>query len=192
LKLGIFGGTFNPIHNGHVSLALTAQKKLQLDKVLFIPTHTSPFKTDSQPVAALDRLEMVRLATADHPGLEVSSLEVDSGQISYTVNTLDALKSLYPSSTLSNTQFFLLMGADSFSTFNQWKDPDAIRNMSQLAVAARMGNELPNQEGVIIITEEIVPVSASQIRYDLAIGRQPEGISDSVYEYIQKQGLYQS
>jgi nicotinate-nucleotide adenylyltransferase len=186
LKLGVFGGTFNPIHNGHVSLALAAQKTLELDKVLFIPTYTSPFKTDSQTAAALDRLEMVRLATAEYPDFEVSSLEVEGEQISYTVNTLESLKSLYP----ADAQFFLLMGADSFSTFSQWKDPDGIRKMSQLAVAARVGEKLPDQEGVTLITEEIVPVSASQIRGELGQGRSPEGITTEVYEYIQKRGLY--
>ena len=110
-RIAMFGGTFNPIHNAHINLALAFIKKLKLDKLLLIPTGVPPHKTDLDIIYGEHRLNMCRLAVQDYKKIEVSDIEVKRGGKSYTADTLRQLKEIYPDS-----EFFVIMGADMYMT----------------------------------------------------------------------------
>ena len=106
MRIGLFGGTFDPVHNGHLLVAVTAQEQFSLDKVLFIPAWVSPHKQSQGPAAtATDRCEMLKLALAGHKGFELCIAEIERGGVSYTADTLRQLRSRYAPDT-----FFLLLG----------------------------------------------------------------------------------
>ena len=115
MRIGIFGGSFDPIHHGHVILARAAREKLGLDRIVFIPAHQSPHKTEGKPASAEDRLAMIQLATAGEDGFEVADLELHRPPPSYTVDTLRELQTSHP-----NDEFVLLIGADNVSRFETW------------------------------------------------------------------------
>ncbi len=118
-KLGILGGTFNPIHYGHLVAAEEVYDRLKLDRVLFIPSYLPPHKHEEDLPSAVQRLEMVRLATAGNPHFTVSDIEVKREGKSYTIETIDTLRTIHP-----GTELFFITGLDSFfdiQTWNQWK-----------------------------------------------------------------------
>jgi nicotinate-nucleotide adenylyltransferase len=118
-RIGILGGTFNPIHYGHLAASEEVRDRLKLDRVLFIPSCLPPHKQEKDIPSAVQRLEMVRLAIAGNPHFELSDIEVNRGGRSYTVDTIEALRALYPDSEL-----FFITGLDSFleiQTWNHWK-----------------------------------------------------------------------
>lgn len=132
MNIGVFGGSFDPIHYGHLLLAEQCIELAGLDRVLLIPASQSPLK-NRRPVASdRHRMEMLQLAIADHPKLEWSRLEIDRGEISYTVDTLRQLKQAYPDDTLH-----LMMGADSLRDFDRWKEPGEILALSTLLIINR-------------------------------------------------------
>lgn len=135
-KTGIFGGAFNPVHNGHVRLAEEAVKQLKLRRLLIIPTYVSPHKhTDLAPYE--DRAEMCRRAFGHIPGVEVSDIEVRLGGTSYSINTVRALKEMYP-----NEQFFLLIGGDMLFSFDKWYKYESLLKETKVCAAARDGDSL--------------------------------------------------
>ena len=131
-RVGIFGGSFNPIHNAHISLVTAFAKKLKLDKVLIIPTANSPHKAPNSLIDPIHRLNMCKLACEGVKKAEVCDIEITRQGISYTVDTLAMLKELYPDSEL-----FLLMGADMFMTFDTWREPDRILSMASICTVPR-------------------------------------------------------
>ncbi len=133
-KIGLMGGTFNPIHNGHLLIAENARCQYNLDKIYFIPTGPSPHKKNNEIVSADIRYEMVQQAIADHPGFAVSSIEIDSTETSYTYRTLEKLTINYP-----NTRFYFIMGGDSVYDFEHWRNPKRICELAHLLVAVRGG-----------------------------------------------------
>ena len=140
-KTGIFGGAFNPVHNGHVRLAEEAVKQLKLRRLLIIPTYVSPHKhTDLAPYE--DRAEMCRRAFGHIPGVEVSDIEVRLGGTSYSINTVRALKEMYP-----NEQFFLLIGGDMLFSFDKWYKYESLLKETKVCAAARDG-QLRGHDGV--------------------------------------------
>ncbi len=133
MRIGIFGGTFNPIHYGHLRAAQEVKEALSFDKVLFVPSGTPPLKTE-ELAAALNRFEMVRLATAGNRAFEVVDIECRKPQKSYTVETLEALLKLYV-----NAELFFVLGIDAFLDIPNWWMPEKLISLVNFAVLARPG-----------------------------------------------------
>ncbi len=140
-RIGIFGGSFDPIHYGHLILADSCREALSLDEVRLIPAATSPLKPKGPIASNEDRLEMVRLAVGDTPGLAIDPIEMEMGGISYTLDTVRALETREP-----ETQWFLMLGADSVASLDQWKEPAELLRRVQLAVVSRGGHAPPDLE----------------------------------------------
>jgi nicotinate-nucleotide adenylyltransferase len=135
LKLGLFGGSFNPIHNGHLALASHVLDKLQLDRVLFLPTGDPPHKRDGSLAPAKDRYEMVRLAIADTPSFELSDVELRRSGKSYTIDTVRTLQHQYGPSI----DLHFLIGLDAFLDLPNWKDPQELLRLCRFVVVPRPG-----------------------------------------------------
>ena len=133
LKVGIFGGTFNPVHYGHLRAAEEVRLRLGFDKVLFIPSGTPPLKT-KDIASASHRFEMVRLAILDNPFFEISDIETRRRGKSYTVRTIEELKEAYP-----GREFYLVLGIDAFLDLPNWWDPDRLAALSNFVIISRPG-----------------------------------------------------
>ncbi len=193
-KTGIFGGAFNPVHNGHVRLAEEAVKQLKLRKLLIIPTYVSPHKhTELLPYE--DRAEMCRRAFGHIPGAEVSDIEVRLGGTSYSINTIRALKELYP-----DESFFLLIGGDMLFSFEKWYRYESILKEVKVCAAARDGDSLAdmmeyaNELGRIkVLTTQVVEMSSTEVREKAAAGGDISGmVPQGVADYIREKGLYKA
>ncbi len=159
-KVGLLGGTFDPIHFGHLNLAFEMLEKRGLDEVWFCPAWMNPHKLVGQASSTIDRLEMVRLAIEAIPQFKVIDNEVRRGGISYTVDTLRELKAEHP-----ENQFFLILGADSVDLFFKWKEPEEILSLCEVLVGSRTKPEISQE----ILKENYVPtrlldISATDIR----------------------------
>jgi nicotinate-nucleotide adenylyltransferase len=183
MRLGIFGGSFDPIHHGHLILARAALEELGLDRILLIPANLSPHKTGTKPATAQDRLAMLQLATMDEPGFEACDLELHRPPPSYTVETLRELKSRQ-----ADDEFTLLIGADNVAKFETWREPDEIRRLANLAVLDRAGADAPHDWPVV---RRLVDISSTDIRARVADGRSIRYLTpDKVCDYIAAHGLY--
>ena len=186
MRIGILGGSFDPVHEGHLHIAKKAIDSLKLSKVLFIPANLSPFKLTEDLAPAPHRLEMVRLAVAGQSLLEVSDVDIKRGGVSYTVETLRQLKTIYPPETL----FFLIMGGDTFAQLDSWKNAQEIKDACEIAVAVRPNYSLKASPKISLITQETLPYSSTEIRRDLGTGKTPAGLPLAVLSYIQNHNLY--
>lgn len=193
-KTGIFGGAFNPVHNGHVRLAEEAVKQLKLRRLLIIPTYVSPHKhTELLPYE--DRAEMCRRAFGHIPGAEVSDIEVRLGGTSYTINTVRALKQLYP-----DEQLFLLIGADMLFSFDKWYKYESLLKETKVCAAARDSDsfadmmEYANELGRIkVLPTQAIELSSTQVRSIAQQGGDITGkVPQGVAEYISEKGLYRA
>jgi nicotinate-nucleotide adenylyltransferase len=199
MKIGVFGGTFNPIHVAHVSMARKYAEKLDLDKVILVPTYVPPHKNPHRLADAEDRLMMCQMATADLENFEVSDYEIREEGKSYTFKTLRFLKEEYPDSEL-----FLLMGADMFITVQDWRQPGEIFRLATLCAAQRENDEFTLIEAhkklletmgakCIIIDMQPTPLSSTIIRNGLLAGEDVSGLlHPDVLEYITTQDLYRA
>ncbi len=191
MRIGVFGGTFDPPHVGHLLLASDARDALDLDRLIFIPAGAQPLKVNNPPVAsARDRLEMVRLAVADDANYTVDDAEIERKGLSYTVDTLEQLARRHGSGKL-----FLLLGEDALEAFDQWREPERIREFATLAVMRRDGGSAaavkPVPDGVIEVSTRRVDVSSTEIRARLRAGKSIKGfVPDSVERFIEARGLY--
>jgi nicotinate-nucleotide adenylyltransferase len=191
VRIGVFGGTFDPPHVGHLLLASDALESLRLDRLIFVPTGSQPLKVDAPPVAsARDRLEMVRLAVADDACYTVDDTEINRKGLSYTVDTLEHLRERYP-----GAQVFLLVGQDALATFGKWRNPERIRELATLAVMGRTGTEAARvetaAEGVLTVSTRRVDVSSTEIRERLRAEKSIKGfVPESVERFIEARGLY--
>lgn len=134
MRLGVFGGSFDPVHFGHLLLAENCLEACRLDRVLFVPAATPPHKRGGLCASSKDRVEMLELAIAGHPYFEVSSVEIDRGGLSYTADTLSELRRQHAESEL-----FFLMGAESLSEMPSWREPAKICKFATIVVARRAG-----------------------------------------------------
>jgi nicotinate-nucleotide adenylyltransferase len=135
LKLGLLGGSFNPIHNGHLTIARLVHDKLRLDQVLFIPTGDPPHKRDGSLAPAKDRYEMVRLALAGTPSFQISDIEIRRSGKSYSIDTIRELQRQFGSST----ELYFLIGLDAFLDFPNWKEPTELLRTCRFVVVPRPG-----------------------------------------------------
>jgi nicotinate-nucleotide adenylyltransferase len=133
-QVGVLGGTFNPIHHGHLITARAAMEQLGLDRLLIMPNTRSPLRLQEELMPASVRLEMVRLAVADEPGLEACDVETSRKGTSYLVDSLQELRARYTGSTLH-----FLMGVDSLTTFERWREVERIVELAQMCVMPRPG-----------------------------------------------------
>lgn len=191
MKIGVFGGTFNPPHNGHVRLAKAAADELKLDKLLVIPSCIPPHKIAAKLADGQERLEMCRLAFGCDPRFEVSPMELERGSRSYTVETLRELKALYPDSEL-----YFIVGSDMLESFDKWYLWQEILSLSVLCAASReegYSSDLSRfgklAERIKIITLDPLEVSSTQIR-NSAGEVSPELLDPKVAAYIREHGLY--
>lgn len=185
MRTGILGGTFDPIHLGHLAAAQSAMDCAQLDRVLFIPTGVPPHRPPTV-AGAEDRLEMTRLATAGEERFEVCDLELRREGRSYTVDTLHELHREFPEDEL-----FLILGWDAARLLGTWHEPEEVRRLAQIVIVTRPGSGTPDP-GFGLLCERPTPnISGSQLRRAIARG---EGVGDrlprSVADYIARKGLY--
>ncbi len=193
IKVGIFGGSFNPVHCGHINMAKGAADLRKLDKVLVMPTANSPHReTAATPFE--DRMEMCRLAFADDKRFEISDFEKKLGGKNYTILTLRALKEIYP----KDTMFYLLIGGDMLFYFKKWYRYESILKECTVVAAARENSEyidlmeFANELGrVKVLNLPVVEASSTEVRERLSRGESTEGlIPQAVAEYIKEKGLY--
>jgi nicotinate-nucleotide adenylyltransferase len=135
MKLGLLGGSFNPIHNGHLAIASQVCEKLHVDRILFIPIGEPPHKRDGSLASARDRYEMVRLAIAGTPSFDISEIEVQRTGKSYSIDTIRELRRQLGSST----ELYFLIGLDAFLDFPSWKEPRALLKACRFVVISRPG-----------------------------------------------------
>jgi nicotinate-nucleotide adenylyltransferase len=191
MRIGVFGGTFDPPHVGHLLLAADAREALNLDRLIFIPVWSQPLKVGTPPVAsAQDRLEMVRLAVADDANYAVDDAEINRKGLSYTVDTLEHLAQRF-----KGAQLFLLMGQDSLKGFPNWRNPERIRALATVAVMKRSGDPDLEFEGAeeraLIVSTRRVDVSATEIRERRRAEKSIKGfVPESVERFIEARGLY--
>lgn len=197
-KVGIMGGTFNPIHNGHLFLAEHAYEQAGLDYVLFMPTMNPPHKADIAVESGEHRLNMVKLALKSNPNFILSDLELNRPGLTYTSDTLEILKEREP-----DTEFYFIVGADSLMMMTQWNDPGTVFSLSTIVAGGRdqfTMEELSKQaeylesvyKGKIILLDmPILQISSEKIRERLAQGKSIRYyVPDEVISYIKQNNLY--
>ncbi|HVZ41141.1 MAG TPA: nicotinate-nucleotide adenylyltransferase [Candidatus Kapabacteria bacterium] len=190
-SIGLFGGTFDPVHLGHLLLAECAAEVLALDLMLFMPAYIPPHKRNGRAITPAEhRLEMLLRAVQGNPRFAVSTHEIDAGGASYTVETLKWMRAAY-----ANLEPVLLIGGDSARDFHTWYRPDEIARLARLVVVARSGAELPAEliPGVALerVDAPLVDISSTDIRERFADGRSVRyRLPDSVIDYINQHGIY--
>jgi len=185
MKIGAIGGTFNPIHIGHLILAQDVCEDLKLDKVVFIPTNISPHKNGNGVSSAM-RLEMVKLAIADNEKFQASDLEIKRGGTSYTIDTVKELKNIYPKDDL-----YLIIGSDLANDFSTWKDFKELKELVKIVVAKRDDYPLKNKDPFIIKDIPQIEISSSRVRKMLKLGHPVRYfLTSKVRDYIVKNKLY--
>lgn len=198
-KIGILGGSFDPIHQGHLNIAESAYREFALDEVWFIPTGHSPNKNEQGMTQATARADMTSLAIAPYPYFKLSRIEVDGEGTSYTYRTLTKLKQQFP-----DTEFYFIMGADSLDYFEQWFHPEIICENAIVLTAVRDGMDIAEIESKIAAIQKLFPariypvsggrtdISSTRIREMLRAGEKPAMLPDDVWSYIKHHHLYET
>jgi len=187
-RIGVFGGSFDPIHNGHLAAASAVQQAMNLDRVLFVPAGDQWQKHIS--ASAQDRLAMVALAIDQHPGFEVSDVDVRRSGATYTVDTLKELQSQNPDSNL-----FFILGTDAAAGLQSWKSPVELLNLAEFVVVTRPGSDFSEPDfavGRLTRFEfDALDLSSTSMRSKLKSGNTATGeVPESVLDYIQEHNLY--
>jgi nicotinate-nucleotide adenylyltransferase len=185
LKVGVLGGTFDPVHNAHLAMADAALTHLSLDEIVFIPTGKPGYRQPAHASAA-DRVEMLKRALAGRPKLRIDERELKSGASGYTVDTLLALRQeLGPQALV-----YLLIGADQARKFKTWRDPERIRQLAKIGVFGRPGEPV-DDPGFEMIPMAPLAISATDIRARAARGEDLSGIvPPAVANYIRERRIY--
>lgn len=196
MRIGIFGGTFDPPHVGHLLAASDAIDALALDRVVFIPAAEQPLKAGMIVASALDRLAMLGLVIRDDPRFSVDAIEIERGGLSFTVDTLRALRDRWREDR--ELALFLLLGQDVLGTLPKWREPSAVGALAELAILTRTGHSVegnavvgPQVGGGRIVPTRRVDVSSTEIRERVAAGKSIHGfVPDAVLEYVAERRLY--
>jgi nicotinate-nucleotide adenylyltransferase len=197
-RLGIFGGTFDPIHLGHLIAATELRHALGLDRVVFVPAGRPPHKTAREVSGGPDRLAMLRLAVADDPRFEIDTLDLERGGLSYTADLLAVLHEQRP-----EAEFFFLMGNDSLRDLPNWHEPRRIAALAELGVASRAGvsfdldailRAVPEARGrVHLVPIPLIGISSTEIRRRVATGAPiAYQVPRPVEEYVYTHWLYRN
>jgi nicotinate-nucleotide adenylyltransferase len=202
MRLGILGGTFDPVHYGHLLLAESCREQCRLDAVWFLPAAVAPHKQGGEHAPAEDRVAMLDLAVAGHPAFAVCRYEVDRGGVNYTADTLAHLKQEEP-----GRELFFLMGADMLNDLPRWHEPERVVELALPVAVGRPGEPLPEIERLApLVTPErleairrqrvempLIGLSASDLRRRVAEGRSIRYQTPrAVEKYIEAQGLYRA
>ncbi|MEP6591282.1 MAG: nicotinate (nicotinamide) nucleotide adenylyltransferase [Gemmatimonadota bacterium] len=187
MRLGVFGGSFDPIHHAHLIIAQLAREQLALDRVHFVVANAQPFKQGQHAAPAAARVRMVELAVASVPGFVVDPRELERPGPSYTVDTLESMVAEF-----RGAELVLLLGADAARGFEGWRNPDRIRALARIAVYPRGADEVP--EGFeVALTGPRLELSATAIRARMAAQRSLVGwVPERVGDYISGLQLYRS
>ncbi|AFS78982.1 nicotinate-nucleotide adenylyltransferase NadD [Gottschalkia acidurici 9a] len=198
-RYGIMGGTFDPIHTGHLVVAEEVRQEFNLDKVIFMPTGDPPHKSSKEVALGQYRYEMTLLATVTNPFFEVSRLELDRKGTTYTIDTMITLKEKYK----DDVEFYFITGADSLLELHTWKDSDKILELCKIVAATRPGYDLgdmeerlkelneDNKESINTITTPGLQISSTDIRHRVKNGMTIKYLlPESVEVYIEKYKLY--
>jgi len=193
VKYAIFGGSFDPPHLGHTTVAQAVLDHLQLDEVIWVPNARNPLRRPAI-ASVTERLQMCQLATENHPGMAVSDVEVSRPGRSYTIDTVAEFQLVNPG------QIWIILGADSVDQFMKWKDAEKLSRMSRLAVVVRPGidletaiHKLPEdvQDTIDIVPMNENRISSTQVRDSLLRGVSAEmWLEPTVWQYMEERGLY--
>jgi len=198
-KIGIYGGSFNPVHNGHVNLAQNYIKFLELDLLLLIPTKNPPHKTGDNLASGEDRLNMLKLAFKDVSNIEICDIELNANETNYTILTLEKLIRIYP-----GCEFYLIVGGDMFLSFDTWREYERILSICKVCAAPRHVGEIedinkfrikidPTGSKTIILNENVMDISSTQVRncvHNREVLRNL--VPEKVFEYIVLKDLYKN
>ena len=190
LRIGIMGGTFDPIHHGHLVAASEVQHAFDLDEVIFVPTATQPFKKDRRVSPAEHRYLMTVIATASNPRFTVSRVDIDRGGTTYTIDTLHDIAAKYPGAAL-----YFITGADALAQILTWKDNEEIFELAQLVGVTRPGHVLTDmglpEDRVSLMEVPAMSISSTDCRERVSDGGPVWYLGpDGVVQYIRKYGLY--
>ena len=180
MKVGVFGGEFDPPHLGHLAVIRTARDQLGLDRLLVVPTGRPPHRSASETPAPM-RLQMAELAFGREPRVEVSRVELDRDGPSYMVDTLRGLS--------GQGELFLIVGADQLAVFDRWHESEAVRRLATLVVAPRSPQTIAGG-GIVVLDMPPVDLSSTGVRPPLAAGRAAGGLAPPVQELIDRERLY--
>ena len=201
--VGVMGGTFDPVHLGHLAVAEEAREALGLASVLFVPAGVPPHKPPAAVTAVEDRVAMVELAIADNPAFRLSRVEVDRDGPSFTVDTLQALADAEAAAGRESS-LTLILSAETFAGLPAWRDPDRLFELARVAVVPRSGHEAPDDawldsefpgasSRVVRLDGPVLHISSTAIRDRIATGRSIRYlVPDAVARYIGDHGLYRS
>jgi nicotinate-nucleotide adenylyltransferase len=181
-RIGVFGGTFDPVHVGHLAIANAALEELDLDRVYFVPARRSPLKEAGPIASAEDRLAMLTAAIGGEPRFRISRAELDREGPSFTVDTLAGMR--------DEGELFLILGADAYAEFAKWREPQRIRDLATIVLAARPG--VPNAPtGARMLDSPLMDISSRELRARAARGRSLRYlVVEPTLRYIEEHRLY--
>lgn len=193
-RVGVFGGTFNPLHNAHIQVALTAMRACELSEILFVPNGIPPHKRKLEGVGKEDRFRMVELAIAPHKNVRASRIEIDRDGPSYTIDTIKALKDDYAQGIC------FIVGADRLLELDTWKEPDALLRSVPFVLAPRAGVSLESFDSPPFDCATIYPLDMSEVDLSSSWLREKihrgeaieEWVPSAVAEYVRERGLYRN
>ena len=189
MRLGIFGGSFDPPHVGHLLVAVDSYEQLGLDRLVFVPAAMQPLKVNRSAASPADRLELVRLLVGQDPRFEVDPVEIERRGLSYTVDTLETYARRFP-----DAERFFLIGSDALETFGAWREPDRILGLAGLVVLRRPGSPpgaATVPRGARTLVTRLVDVSSTEVRERIRAGKSIRGfVPESVAEFIDSKRLY--
>ncbi|CAD2076178.1 nicotinate-nucleotide adenylyltransferase [Phocicoccus pinnipedialis] len=186
MKIGIFGGTFNPIHLGHVNAIGEAKMHFDLDKVIVIPAAQSPHKTD-KPIKDSDRVEMIKRATKYLDFVEIDSLELERSGVSYTYDTMLELMKRHVGAEL-----YFIMGEDQYNSFDKWHNYEELLELANFIVLRRSGSNIRIDKPFLEKETRVFEVSSSEIRKRIKLEQQYSHLlNEQVYTYIKEHNLYE-
>ncbi|HEX7979227.1 MAG TPA: nicotinate-nucleotide adenylyltransferase [Gemmatimonadaceae bacterium] len=188
MRLGVYGGSFDPPHLGHLLPVIDAAEQLDLDGVRFVPASNQPLKVGRASASPADRLAMTERLVQGIPGFSVDPAEIDRPGLSYTVDTLAGLAEANPGAEL-----FLLLGADAYALFEQWREPARVRALATIVVMVRGDTTLtPSATGEVqVLQSRRVDISSTELRARVRDGRTIRGfVPDAVADYIAEHRLY--
>lgn len=188
LRTGIFGGSFNPIHIGHLALANYLCENGYIDELWFLVSPQNPFKQNEKLLDDKTRLRMVNAAVKGYKRFSVSDFEFTLPKPSYTINTLNKL-----SETYTDRDFYLIIGADNWAAFDRWKSPEEIISKHHVLVYPRLGYDIPEKlpQNVRAVDSPLIEVSSTFIRESISQGKDVRYfLHPAVYEIIEKESLY--
>lgn len=189
MKVGLYFGSFNPIHVGHLIIANHICEYSDLEQVWFVVSPQNPFKQKENLANDYDRLHLVNLAIEDFPNLRTSNIEFGLSKPSYTIDTLTALKEKFP-----NFDFSVIMGSDNLENFKKWKNYEQILNQHSVIVYPRLGagiGEWQNHSKVSIVKAPLIEISSTFIRQAFKDGKDPHAmLPDKVWRYLEGGSMY--